>query len=48
MYDYRDAKAMTKTLWNYFAIEKRILKNSESLELVSWMLGYSDWNTFFS
>lgn len=46
MRDYRDPKAMAKTVREFLAAKNISLKHSESLELVSKMLGFSDWNTF--
>lgn len=45
MRDYRDPKAMAKTVCEFLAARNISLKHSESLELVSKMLGFSDWNT---
>ena len=45
MRDYRDAKAMAQSLRGALSQRHVILSNSEALELVSKMLGVSDWNT---
>ena len=45
MRDYRDAKAMAQTLREALSQRHVNLTNSETLELVSKMLGVSDWNT---
>jgi hypothetical protein len=45
MRSYRDAKAMAQILRETLAIRTISISHSESLELVSKMLGFSDWNT---
>lgn len=45
MRDFRDAKAMAQTLRETLAAKSTVLSHSESLELVSKMLGVADWNT---
>nr|WP_222532969.1 glyoxalase superfamily protein [Azospirillum sp. 412522] len=45
MRDYRDAKVMAQTLRDSLAIKDLVISHSESLELVSRMLGLPDWNT---
>jgi ATP-dependent Lon protease len=45
MRDYRDAKTMAQTLRESLTIKAVTISHSESLELVSRMLGISDWNT---
>ena len=40
MRDYRDPKAMAKTVREFLAAKNISLKHSESLELVSKMLGF--------
>ncbi|THD53559.1 hypothetical protein ERD95_05665 [Enterobacteriaceae bacterium ML5] len=46
MRDYqRDPKAMAKTLQEFLSGKNISLKHNEGLDLVSRMLGYSDWNT---
>ncbi|MHC4049822.1 LON peptidase substrate-binding domain-containing protein [Bradyrhizobium sp. 25ACV] len=45
MRDFRDAKAMAQTLRESLTSKAVSLSHSESLELVSRMLGVADWNT---
>lgn len=45
MRDFRDAKAMAKTLRDSLGAKAVSITHSESLELVSRMLGAADWNT---
>jgi ATP-dependent Lon protease len=45
MRDFRDAKAMAQTLRESLTTKAVNISHSESLELVSKMLGVSDWNT---
>jgi hypothetical protein len=45
MRDFRDAKAMARTLRQALAAKGMKLSNSEALELVARMLGLRDWNT---
>ncbi|MVA27259.1 glyoxalase superfamily protein (plasmid) [Agrobacterium vitis] len=45
MRDYREAKVMARTLRDSLAIKDLTISHSESLELVSKMLGLPDWNT---
>jgi ATP-dependent Lon protease len=45
MRDYRDAKAMAQTLRDSLTSRTVTISHSESLELVSRMLGVADWNT---
>jgi ATP-dependent Lon protease len=45
MRDYRDAKAMAQTLRESLGTKSLTISHSESLELVSRMLGVADWNT---
>ena len=45
MRDFRDAKAMAQTLRDSLTARTVPLSHSESLELVSRMLGVADWNT---
>ena len=45
MRDFRDAKAMAQTLRESLTTKTVNISHSESLELVSKMLGVSDWNT---
>ena len=45
MRDFRDAKAMAQTLRASLTAKTVTISHSESLELVSKMLGVSDWNT---
>src|SRR5215831_5501194 len=45
MRDFRDAKAMAQTLRESLSHKAMTISHSESLELVSKMLGLSDWNT---
>jgi ATP-dependent Lon protease len=45
MRDFRDAKAMARTLRQSLSHKAMTISHSESLELVSKMLGLSDWNT---
>lgn len=45
MRDFRDAKAMAQTLRDSLTSKAITVSHSESLELVSKMLGVSDWNT---
>ncbi len=44
MRDFRDAKAMAKTLREALHAKSLILTNSESQELIARILGYRDWN----
>ena len=45
MRDYRDAKTMAQTLRESLTTKTVTISHSESLELVSKMLGVADWNT---
>jgi ATP-dependent Lon protease len=45
MRDFRDAKTMAQTLRDTLTTKAIAISHSESLELVSRMLGVSDWNT---
>src|SRR5258705_60919 len=45
MRDFRDAKAMAQTLRQSLTAKSVTVSRSESLELVSKMLGAADWNT---
>ena len=45
MRDFRDAKAMARTLRDNLSTKSITISHSESLELVSRMLGLADWNT---
>jgi ATP-dependent Lon protease len=45
MRDFRDAKAMAQTLRQSLISKSVSISHSESLELVSKMLGAADWNT---
>jgi ribosomal protein S1 len=45
MRDFRDAKAMARTLRQALATKDVTISNSEALELVAKMLGVRDWNT---
>jgi ATP-dependent Lon protease len=45
MRDFRDAKAMAQTLRQSLTQKSVAISHSESLELVSKMLGTADWNT---
>src|ERR1700676_2386753 len=45
MRDFRDAKTMAQTLREALTTKAVTISHSESLELVSRMLGVSDWNT---
>ncbi len=45
MRDFRDAKTMAQTLRESLTTKAVTISHSESLELVSRMLGISDWNT---
>jgi ATP-dependent Lon protease len=45
MRDFRDAKAMAQTLRESLTTKAINISHSESLELVSKMLGLADWNT---
>jgi ATP-dependent Lon protease len=45
MRDFRDAKTMAQTLRESLTTKAVAISHSESLELVSRMLGVSDWNT---
>ncbi|MCK1736132.1 LON peptidase substrate-binding domain-containing protein [Bradyrhizobium sp. 138] len=45
MRDFRDAKAMAQTLRESLTTKAVTVSHSESLELVSRMLGVADWNT---
>ncbi len=45
MRDFRDAKAMAQTLRDSLSSKTVTISHSESLELVSKMLGAADWNT---
>ena len=44
MRDFRDAKAMAQALRESLSHKAMTISHSESLELVSKMLGLSDWN----
>jgi small subunit ribosomal protein S1 len=45
MRDFRDAKAMARTLRTALAAGGQTISNSEALELTARMLGERDWNT---
>jgi ribosomal protein S1 len=45
MRDFRDAKAMARTLREALAAKDVKISNSEALELTAKMLGARDWNT---
>jgi small subunit ribosomal protein S1 len=45
MRDFRDAKAMARTLRAALAAKAQAISNSEALELTARMLGERDWNT---
>ena len=45
MRDFRDAKAMARTLREALAAKDVTISNSEALELVAKTLGERDWNT---
>jgi ribosomal protein S1 len=45
MRDFRDAKAMARTLREALAAKDVKISNSEALELTARMLGERDWNT---
>lgn len=45
MRDYRDAKSMAQTLREALGSKAITISHGESLELVSKMLGFADWNT---
>jgi ribosomal protein S1 len=45
MRDFRDAKAMARTLREALAARDITISNSEALELAAKMLGERDWNT---
>src|SRR5215475_2515006 len=45
MRDFHDAKAMAQTLRESLTAKAVTISHSESLELVSRMLGIADWNT---
>ena len=45
MRDFRDAKAMARTLRQALAAQGVTITNSQSLELTARMLGERDWNT---
>ena len=45
MRDFRDAKAMARTLREALATKGVTISNSEALELAARMLGERDWNT---
>jgi small subunit ribosomal protein S1 len=45
MRDFRDAKAMARTLREGLSADGVKISNSEALELVAKMLGERDWNT---
>jgi ribosomal protein S1 len=45
MRDFRDAKAMARTLREALAAKGVKISNSEALELTAGMLGERDWNT---
>ena len=45
MRDFRDAKAMARTLRETLAATAVTISNSEALELTARMLGERDWNT---
>ena len=45
MRDFRNAKAMARTLRESLAARGVTIRNSEALELVARMLGERDWNT---
>jgi ribosomal protein S1 len=45
MRDFRDAKAMARTLREALTAKSVTISNSEALELTARMLGQRDWNT---
>jgi ribosomal protein S1 len=45
MRDFRDAKAMARTLREALAARDMAISNSDALELTARMLGQRDWNT---
>lgn len=45
MRDFRDAKAMAQSLREAMSTKQITLTHSETLEIVSRMLGFADWNT---
>jgi small subunit ribosomal protein S1 len=45
MRDFRDAKAMARTLREALAAKDVTISNSQALELTAKMLGQRDWNT---
>jgi len=45
MRDFRDAKAMARTLREALAAQDVTISNSQALELTAKMLGQRDWNT---
>ena len=45
MRDFRDAKAMARTLRAALAAKGLRITNSQSLEFVAEMFGVADWNT---
>lgn len=45
MRDFRDAKAMARTLREALAAKQLAISNSQALELTARMLGVRDWNT---
>jgi ATP-dependent Lon protease len=45
MRDFRDAKAMAQTLRENLTTKAVTISHSESLELISRILGVADWNT---
>ena len=45
MRDFRDAKAMARTLREALAAKAVTISNSQALELTAKMLGQRDWNT---
>lgn len=45
MRDFRDAKAMAQSLRKAMSTRQIVLTHSETLEIVSRMLGFADWNT---
>jgi hypothetical protein len=44
MRDFRDAKAMARTLRDLLTAKSVSLTHTESLELAARMLGFHDWN----
>lgn len=48
MRDFRDAKAMAQSLREAMSTKQITLTHSETLEIVSKMLGFADWNTLLA